>query len=118
MLGPSPLAAGVTPVDALRRVALLLERSRAGTYRVQAFRKAAAVVAGLPAEELAARIAADTVAELPGLGPATAGVVTEAARGELPAYLQSLQDKETGPLVAGGEALYAAVVGDLHSHSD
>jgi len=29
-----------------------------------------------------------------------------------------LQEKESEPLVRGGEELYAAVVGDLHSHSD
>jgi putative hydrolase len=29
-----------------------------------------------------------------------------------------LQEKATGSLASGGEALYAAVVGDLHSHSD
>ena len=30
-----PLTAPVTPVEALRRIAFLLERSRAGTYRVE-----------------------------------------------------------------------------------
>ena len=33
---PEPL----DPIDALRRVAFLLERTRAGTYRVEAFRNA------------------------------------------------------------------------------
>ena len=118
MLGVTPLEAGCTPADALRRVGFLLERSRAGTFRVQAFRKAADIVRGMPDGEVSARAAAGTLGELPGLGPATAAVVTEATRGELPAYLTSLQERAEGTLAAGGEAMYAAVVGDLHSHSD
>ena len=38
--------------------------------------------------------------------------------GELPAYLDSLQEKESAPLTRGGEELYAALRGDLHMHSD
>ena len=40
------------PYDALRRIAYLLERSRAGTYRVQAFRGAAATVLATDPAEL------------------------------------------------------------------
>jgi len=40
------------PYDALRRIAYLLERSRAGTYRVKAFRGAAATVLATDATEL------------------------------------------------------------------
>ena len=36
----APLTAPVAPDEALRRVAFLLERERAGSYRVEAFRKA------------------------------------------------------------------------------
>ncbi|MGV1007173.1 MAG: PHP domain-containing protein [Dermatophilaceae bacterium] len=114
----TPLQAGCTPVDALRRIGLLLERSRAGSYRVQAFRRAAQVVGSMPAGEVSSRAADGTLAELPGLGPATTAVVTQAARGELPAYLSTMQQQHSGPLVEGGAALYSAVVGDLHSHSD
>jgi len=45
-------------------------------------------------------------------------VIGQAVEGELPAYLESVQEKESGPLVRGGQDLYAALVGDLHSHSD
>jgi putative hydrolase len=118
VLAVTPLEAGCTPADALRRIGFLLERSRAGTYRVQAFRKAAGIVNGMPPAELRARADEGTLAEVPGLGPATVAVISQGLGGELPAYLADLQDNAAAPLVSGGEHMYAAVVGDLHSHSD
>ena len=118
MLGLTALGAGIAPAEALRRISFLLERSRSGTYRVQAFRKAADIVRRMPPDELSGHLAAATLTHVPGLGPSTVAVVTEAARGELPAYLQSLQEKSSAPLVTGGETVYAALAGDLHSHSD
>ncbi|TQJ08798.1 PHP domain-containing protein [Lapillicoccus jejuensis] len=113
-----PLEAPVDPVEALRRIALLLERSRAGSYRIEAFRKAARVVAALEDDELDRRASTDTLTELAGVGDATASVVAQAVAGELPSYLQSWQEKASEPLVRGGDELFAAVVGDLHCHSD
>ena len=43
-----------SPVAALRRIAFLLERGREDTYKVQAYRKAAAAILPLPADEVAA----------------------------------------------------------------
>ncbi len=106
------------PYDALRRIAYLLERSRAGTYRVQAFRGAAATVLETDPTELRSRAADGTLTDLPGIGPSTEAVIRQALEGEIPEYLTSLEDRATEPLVAGGLEVRAALRGDLHSHSD
>ena len=110
--------AALGPYDALRRIAYLLERSRAGTYRVKAFRSAAMTVLETDPAELRSRAAAGTLTDLPGIGPSTEAVIRQALEGELPEYLTSMEDKATEPLVVGGLEVRAALRGDLHSHSD
>jgi len=106
------------PYDALRRIAYLLERSRAGTYRVKAFRAAAATALSTDTSELRSRATAGTLTDLPGIGPATEAVIRAALDDEIPAYLISLEARATEPLVAGGLEVRTALRGDLHSHSD
>jgi putative hydrolase len=106
------------PVAALRRVAFLMERGREETRRVRAFRNAAATILPLPEAEVAERVEAGTLTELPGIGPSTASVIVAAVRGTTPERLASLEAAYAGPLTQGGRALRAALRGDLHSHSD
>jgi putative hydrolase len=105
-------------VAPLRRIAFLLERAREPTYRVQAFRRAAATVAGMSAAELQTRVDAGTLEQLQGIGKVTALAITEAQRGEVPVYLRRLEATEGRPTAEGGAQLRAALRGDCHTHSD
>jgi putative hydrolase len=105
------------PVGALRRIAFLLERSRAETYKVKAFRSAADTILPL-GDEVVDRVRQGTLRELPGIGASTAEVIEAAVEGRTPERLARLERETGGPLVEGGEDVRARLRGDLHSHSD
>jgi len=101
------------PAAQLRRIAYLLERTHEPTYRVRAFRTAAATIDAVPGDKLAD----SRLTELPGIGKTTALVVSEALAGGTATYLQRLE-QAYAPLATGGERLLRALRGDLHTHSD
>jgi histidinol phosphatase-like PHP family hydrolase len=108
----------VTPVEALERIADLLVRGRQPVYRAQAFRRAAREIKHMPEEELRRLAEIGRLTDIPGVGEKTASVIAEALAGETPAYLQKLLEHAPQPGTDAGEALRAALKGDLHAHSD
>jgi putative hydrolase len=105
------------PVEALERIATLLERERAGRYKEEAFRKAADAIRGRPLDELRELAAQGRLGDLPGIGSSTARVVDQALAGEVPEYLARLE-AEAAPDSGPGAPIRAALQGDLHLHSD
>ena len=105
-------------VDALTEIAFWLERELAPSFKVQAFRRAAATIAPLSADELAERVADGRLKRTKGIGDRTFQVISQAVAGDVPDYLADLREKNAGALATGGEELLSALRGDLHSHTE
>jgi putative hydrolase len=106
------------PSADLRRIAFLLEVASEPTFRVRAFRNAAAMVASLPPTELAERARRGTLRDLAGIGEVLARTIAESLRGEEPVYLRRLEATGGQPIADLGAALRTALRGDCHVHSD
>jgi putative hydrolase len=108
----------VEPAEALTRIASLLERRRDPRYRVQAFRRAAIAIRDVPEAELRRLADRGRLRDLPNVGDTTAAVIIEALAGKTPAYLEKLELDVVEPGTDAGNAIRAALRGDLHVHSD
>jgi putative hydrolase len=106
------------PAADLRRIAFLLEVANEPTFRVRAFRNAAAMVDGMAAEELSERARRGTLRDLAGIGEVLARTIAESLRGEEPVYLRRLEATGGQPIPELGAALRSALLGDCHVHSD
>ncbi|MDV8147493.1 PHP domain-containing protein [Arthrobacter sp. B10-11] len=105
-------------VAALNEIAFWLERELAPTFKVQAFRKAAGIIAALDPEDVAARARNGRLKSMKGIGDRTFEVIRQAVDGAVPDYLEGLRQRGQQPLADGGAELHSALRGDLHSHSD
>ncbi|HWH34113.1 MAG TPA: PHP domain-containing protein [Acidimicrobiales bacterium] len=106
------------PADALARIGYLLDRDHAPTYRARAYHRAAAVIGALPPGEVAERARQHRLTDLEHLGPKTAAIVEQAVAGQVPPYLQELEETTAVvPETEAGADLRAALRGDCHTHS-
>jgi putative hydrolase len=106
------------PAADLRRIAFLLETANEPTFRVRAFRNAAARLSSLEPGELERRVQAGTLRALPGIGEVLERTIAESLAGEEPVYLRRLEATGGRPVAELGAALCAALRGDCHVHSD
>jgi putative hydrolase len=106
----------MNPVDSLKRIAYLLERSQAPSYRVAAFRRAAETVSALEPRELEHIASSKKLRSLKGVGEVTEAVIVESLAGNVPEYLRKLE-AEPPPFAVAGDALRRALRGDCHTHS-
>jgi putative hydrolase len=106
------------PVADLRRIAFLLETANEPSYRVRAFRNAAATLRRMDPGELEDRVRTGTLRSLAGLGEVTERTITESLRGEEPVYLRRLEATDGRMVAELGAELCGALRGDCHVHSD
>lgn len=106
------------PGQALGQIAFLLEESGAPTYKVQAFRRAAAAAEQLGPDELGRLHREGRLETVPGIGKSTAAVIAQCLAGNTPAYLRDLEERRPGTGPGPVRDLLAALRGDCHSHSN
>ncbi len=116
--GVSQAADPRSPAADLRSIAFCLERALEPSYRVKAFRTAAAVADRVGRGELERRAGDGSLTELPGIGKVTALAISESLVGQEPVYLRRVRTLGQTPVADGAAALRATLRGDCHTHSD
>jgi putative hydrolase len=102
----------------LRRIAFLLEMANEPSFRVRAFRNAAATLQRMEPGELQDRVRTGTLRALAGVGEVTERTISESLRGEEPVYLRRLEATGGRMVAELGAELCGALRGDCHVHSD
>lgn len=82
-----------------------------------AFRTAARILDDMPPEEYASRGEDSRWADVPGIGPSSAGVIQATLAGRVPDYLTKVR-AAARPLTTSGHELRQELRGDLHCHTD
>src|SRR3546814_10681826 len=108
--------AGMSPGNALDRGVYLEDRALGESRRVAAYGKARDLVRELGYDEIVRRHGEGTLQELPGIGPATAKVMSLAIDGGIDEYLADLEAKAAID-VGEGAAPRALLRGDCHGHT-
>jgi putative hydrolase len=109
----------VDPAEALERIAFVMERNLAPSYKVQAFRNAAEQVRRHSLDELHELAQQKRLESLSGVGKSSAQVIQQALDGKVPDRLVAVE-AEPDPYEVGDydSPLLRALRGDCHMHSD
>ena len=94
----------------------LMDRGLAARQKVQAFSRAAELVAALDPDELSERAVAGTMTELDGIGPSTGSVIVDSVLGRPSPYLAKLDAASVVDPGVGGP-IRELLKGDCHSHT-
>ena len=82
-----------------------------------AFRTAARILDDMPPDEYASRGEDSRWADVPGIGPSSAGVIQATLAGRVPDYIKKVR-AAARPLTSSGRDLRSQLRGDLHCHTD
>lgn len=108
----------LSPTAALDRIVYFLDRALAPSSKVRAFQRAAEVVRETGDDEIAELAAHGALQDLPGIGPSTAKVISQALRGEVPDYLTKAEAESTIEVDDEARVYREALKGDCHTHSE